>query len=118
MLKKILLLITLLTTASYVLSAKTTIVVKKGIASHKRSPYKLYDDALLKSVQIDGIISDDLKEILSHPKSFFRESHLLVHDEDVAFNHSYVHDMYAYHRWVFNAFEFISRLLVTKRFKK
>ena len=84
-------------------------------ASHKRSPYKLYDNSLLMTVQEEGVISDELKMVLEHPQSFFREQHLLVYDEDVAFNHSYVHDMYAYHRWVFNFFEFISRLLVTKK---
>lgn len=87
-------------------------------ASHKRSPYKLYNDLILRDVQKEGIISEDLKNVLSHPKSFFQEQHLLVHGDDVAFNHSYVHDMYAYHRWIFNAFDFISRLLVTRSLKK
>ena len=87
-------------------------------ASHKRSPYKLYDEKLLKKVAESGIIDDELKAELEHPKSLFREHHLLVHDEDVAFNHSFVHDMFAYHRWVFNLFEGISRFLVTRSFKK
>lgn len=87
-------------------------------ASHRRSPYKLYDETLLKKVAESGIIDEDLKAKLDHPKSLFREHHLLVHDEDVAFNHSYVHDMYAYHRWVFNIFEGIARFMVTKSFKK
>lgn len=87
-------------------------------ASHRRSPYQLYDEALLKKVAETGIIDDDLKASLEHPKSLFREHHLLVHDEDVEFNHSYVHDMYAYHRWVFNIFEGIARFMVTKSFKK
>lgn len=87
-------------------------------ASHRRSPYTLYDETLLKKVAESGIIDEDIKAKLDHPKSLFREHHLLVHDEDVAFNHSYVHDMYAYHRWVFNIFEGIARFMVTKSFKK
>ena len=88
-------------------------------ASHRRSPYKLYDEVLLKKVAETGVIDDELKAALEHPKSLFREQHLLVHGDDIAFNHSYVHALYASpHRWVFNLFEGISRFLVTRSFKK
>ena len=88
-------------------------------ASHRRSPYKLYDETLLKKVAEKGIIDDELKAALEHPKSLFREQHLLVHDDDIAFNHSYVYALYdSPHRWVFNLFESISRFLVTRSFKK
>jgi len=88
-------------------------------ASHRRSPYKLYDEKLLRKVAESGFIDDELKAELEHPKSLFREQHLLVHDDDIAFNHSYVYALYASpHRWVFNLFEGISRFLVTRSLKK
>lgn len=88
-------------------------------ASHRKSPYKLYDETLLKKVAEKGIIDDELKAALEHPKLLFREQHLLVHDDDIAFNHSYVYVLYdSPHRWVFNLFESISRFLVTRSFKK
>lgn len=85
-------------------------------ASNKRSPYKLYDDKIFKTILKTGDISDKLKERLEHPKNLFQDRHVLAYGYDVPYLRTNVHSMYVYHRWLYNVFEYISKVIVKKHF--
>ena len=84
-------------------------------ASGRQSSYLLYDDELMKGIIEKGYLSDSIKKMLETPKSLFKEKHLLVYGSDVDFYRTYVQRIYMYHRWLFNIFEYISHVIVTKR---
>lgn len=83
-------------------------------ASHRRSPYKLYDKSLFLDIMRQKCVPDELKASLDTPRAFFKEKHLLVHDDDVDFCHSSIHDLFAYHKWLYNVLEFMARLVIKK----
>lgn len=84
-------------------------------ASNGRSPYSLFDKKVYNEIlSMDGI-PDNQKSLMKHPRELFRKNHLLVYDDDVDFNRSYIYSIFRYHKWLFNIIDYICCVIIKRR---
>lgn len=84
-------------------------------ASNKKSPYKLYNNELFKQIMREGRLSDELKVKLENPKKFFVEEHFVLMADDIKFLKTNVYVVFKWHKWLFNLFEYISKVCITHK---
>lgn len=84
-------------------------------ASNGESPYKMYENSIYKEVMRKDEIPQYVKDTIENPHDFFRPKHRVINDYDVDFTMTHIHTIFKYHRWLFNLFEFVARVIVKKR---
>jgi len=84
-------------------------------ASNHSSPYRLYDNYIFADVMKVGDIPYKLAMALDNPKSYFKEHHQLIYDDDIKFMRSKIHVIFKYHSSVFRMIEYISKVIITRK---
>lgn len=84
-------------------------------ASNKKSPYKLYNKELFKQIMREGRLSDELKANLENPKRLFIERHSVLINDDTKILRTNIYAVFKWHKWLFNIFEYISKVCVTHK---
>lgn len=84
-------------------------------ASNNSSPYRLYDKRIFIDILTNKSIPPYLKNQLQHPKDFFVTKHSLAYGKDVTFLNSNLHKIFLWHKNIFDFFEFLSRVLISKK---
>lgn len=85
-------------------------------ASNSGSPYKMYESCFYKEVMTKDEIPQSVKEAVENPKEFFKPKHRVIHNDDVDFMLTNIHSIFKYHRWLFNVFEYVAKVMVNKHF--
>lgn len=85
-------------------------------ASNNGSPYKMYDSNFYKEVMSKDEIPQYVKEAVETPKEFFKSKHRVIYNDDVDFTMTNIHSIFKYHRWLFNIFEYVAKVIVKKHF--
>lgn len=84
-------------------------------ASNGESPYKMYENSIYREVMSKDEIPQSVKDVIANPHDFFRPKHRVIYDNDVDFTMTDIHTIFKYHRWLFNLFEYVAKVIVKKR---
>lgn len=84
-------------------------------ASNNGSPYSMYENNLYIEVMNKDEIPQNIKDAIENPKSFFKPKHRVIYNDDVDFTITNIHTIFKYHRWLFNMFEYVAKVIVRKR---
>ncbi|MDN0066642.1 glycosyltransferase [Bacteroides gallinaceum] len=84
-------------------------------ASNNESPYNMYENDLYIEVMNKDEIPQNIKDAIENPKSFFKPKHRVIYNDDIDFTITNIHTIFKYHRWLFNMFEYVAKVIVRKR---